>query len=202
MSFQDNLKKLKQRVEAKPKHIITQPQSLRFEIHTLDLNSEIDPNYIASLCKTYLEESSKEKLGYVNAKSSEYIKLSRNSFAGFENLFSVVESKIKPIWKLPYTYLIDHFWFTIYNNGDSSDIHDHGWVDLACVYYASVPDGSAPLVIPTIGSEISIIPKQGMLVVMPGKCEHLVPTSEHDGERIIVAMNIVRDKLLGKGEEQ
>lgn len=195
-NFQNNLKKLKERKELTPKHSFMQPQTSKFNIYMFDLNSEVDSEYIAGLCKSYIEENFNEKLGNVNAKSSEYIKLKRNSFVGFENLFNVVKSKIKPIWGLPYTYIIDHFWFSIYNNGDSSDLHNHGGTDLACVYYASVPEDSAPLVIPTTGTEISIAPKQGMLVVMPGRCDHLVPKSEHSGERIIVAMNIIRENLL------
>lgn len=198
MSIQDNLKKLKQkreaRREARPKHIISQPQTLPFNIYTFDLNSEIDPNQIINVCKAYDKEKLKEKLGNVNATSTEYIPY--YTAVGFEDLFSAVEHKIKTIWNLPYTYIIHEYWFSIYGKGDSSSIHSHGWIDLACVYYASVPEGSAPLVIPTTGGQISIIPKQGMLVVLPGLCQHLVPESTHDGERIVVAMNIVRDKFL------
>jgi hypothetical protein len=196
MSIRDNLKNLKQKLETQPKHVIIQTQKSEFKIYTFDLNSEIDPNQIIDVCKSYDKENLKEKLGNVNATSTEYIPY-HTTTVGFEDLFSVVERKIKTIWNFPYyTYLIYQYWFSIYSKGDSSAVHHHGWIDLACVYYASVPKDSAPLVIPIIGGEISIIPKQGMLVVLPGKCEHLVPESNHDGERIVVAMNIVRDKLL------
>ena len=194
MSTQDNLKNLKQKLETRPKHRISQTQTLPFNIYTFDLNSEIDPNQIINVCKSYDKEKLNEKLQNVYAKSSEYIPY--QTTVGFEDLFSIVESKIKTIWGLPYTYLILQHWFSFYSKGDSSVIHNHGWIDLACVYYASAPEGSAPLVIPTVGGQISIIPKQGMLVVLPGRCQHLVPESNHDGERIVVAMNIVRDKLL------
>jgi hypothetical protein len=194
MSIRDNLKNLKQKLEAQPKHVIIQHQKPELKIYTFDLNSDIDPNQIINVCKSYDKEKLKEKLGNVNATSSEYIPY--DATVGFEDLFSVVERKIKTIWNLPYTYILYEHWFSIYSKGDSSAIHDHSWVDLACVYYASVPKGSAPLVIPTTEGQISIIPKQGRLVVLPGRCQHLVPESEHDGERIVVAMNIVRDKLL------
>lgn len=201
MSFKDNLQKLKQKNELRPKHTIHQTQTLPFEIYTFDLNSEIDSNDIVTLCKSYQQEEFREKATeYVYAWRSDYTNLEHNTMVGFENLFSVVENKIKPIWKLPYTYLIDHYWFAIYDKGDSSEVHHHGWVDLACVYYAAVPEGSAPLVIPTVGGDISITPKQGMLVVMPGSCEHMVPESEHDGERIIVAMNIVKNTLIPRSK--
>ncbi len=194
MSIRDNLKNLKQKLETQPKHIIIQHQKPELKIYTFDLNSEIDPNQIINVCKSYDKEKLREKLGNVNATSSEYI--SYHTIVGFEDLFSAVERKIKTIWTLPYTYILYEYWFSIYGKGDSSDIHDHSWVDLSCVYYASVPKGSAPLVIPTTGGQISIIPKQGRLVVLPGRCLHLVPESKHDGERIVVAMNIIRDKLL------
>jgi hypothetical protein len=194
MSFQDDLKNLKQKLEVQPKHIISQTKPPSFKIYTFDLNSEIDPNQIINVCKSYDKEKLKEKLGNVNATSSAYI--FHYTTVGFEDLFSVVERKIKTIWNFPYTYLIYQYWFSIYSKGDSSAVHNHGWIDLACVYYASVPEGSAPLVIPTITGNISITPKPGMLVVMPGNCEHFVPSSEHEGERIVVAMNIIRDKFL------
>ena len=195
MSIRDNLKNLKQKLETQPKHVIIQTQKSEFKIYTFDLNYDIDPNQIINVCKSYDKEKLKEKLGNVNATSSEYIPY-HTTTVGFEDLFSVVERKIKTIWNLPYTYLIYQYWFSIYRKGDSSAVHHHGWIDLACVYYASVPKDAAPLVIPFNGGEISIIPKQGMLVVLPGRCEHLVPESNHDGERIVVAMNIVRDNLL------
>jgi hypothetical protein len=193
MSFQDNLKNLKKNLESQPKHIIHQTQPLEFKIYTFDLNSDIDPNQIINVCKSYDKEKLKEELHNVYAKSSKYIPY--HTTVGFEDLFSAVERKVKTIWNLPYTYLIFQHWFSIYSKGDSSAIHNHGWADLACVYYAAVPEDSAPLVIPTDTRKISITPKPGMLVVMPGSCQHLVPESNHDGERIVVAMNIVRDKL-------
>ena len=192
MSIRDDLKNLKQKLEAQPKYVIIQNQKPELKIYTFDLNSEIDPNQIINVCKSYDKEKLKENNINVNAVSSDPY----YTIVGFEDLFSVVERKIKTIWNLPYTYTLLEYWFSIYGKGDSSDIHDHDWVDLACVYYASVPEGSAPLVIPTTGGQLSIIPKQGRLVVLPGRCKHLVPESNHDGERIIVAMNIVRDKLL------
>jgi hypothetical protein len=197
MSIQDNLKNLKQKLETRPKHIISQTQTLSFKIYTFDLNSEIDPNEIASLCKSYQKEEFREKATEsVYAWRSDYTTINKNNMVGFENLFNIVEEKVKPAYNLPYTYSIGHYWFAIYSNGDSSKVHHHGWVDFACVYYAAVPEGSAPLVIPTTTGNISIAPKPGMLVVMPGNCEHLVPNSEHEGERIVVAMNIIRDKFL------
>jgi hypothetical protein len=192
MSIRDDLKNLKQKLEAQPKHVIIQHQKPEFKIYTFDLNSEIDPNQIINVCKSYDKEKLKENNINVNAMSSDPY----YTVVGFEDLFSVVEHKIKTIWNFPYTYILYEHWFSIYSKGDSANIHDHSWVDLACVYYASVPKGSAPLVIPTIEGRISIIPKQGMLVVLPGRCQHLVPESNHDGERIVVAMNIVKDKLL------
>lgn len=195
--FLHNLAKLKEKTESQPKYFVRQNKVLEFKIYTFNLNSEVDPKQIVDLCKSYDEENFKDKLTNVNAKSSEYLIPSRFDCTGFDTLFDAVKNKVQLIWDLDYSYMIHHFWFSIYSNGDSSEAHHHGWVDLACVYYASVPEGSAPLVVTSINGEMSITPKPGMLVVMPGTCEHLVPKSEHDGERIIVAMNIVRDKFLG-----
>lgn len=195
-NFETKIKRLKEKLELEPKHVIKQTQTSEFAIYTFDLTSYVDPDQIINACKTYNKEQV-SRLKYVNALSSDFLVSGDTIIIEFEQLFNIVTDKVKPIWNLPYTFLISEYWFSIYSNGDRANTHNHGSADLACVYYASVPEGSAPLVIPTVGGEISVIPKQGMLVVMPGNCLHLVPKSEHDGERIIVAMNIIKDKFLG-----
>jgi hypothetical protein len=195
-NFQDGLKKLKQKNESHPAHIISQTQTLPFQIYTFDLNSEIDPNQIVDLCKSYQQEEFRDKDQVVYAWNSIYIRPNNNKIVGFEDLLNAVKNRVKPIWTFPYTYLVSHYWFIVYNKNDHAVVHNHRMVDLACVYYAAVPEGSSPLVIPTVQGDLTIVPKPGMLVVMPGMCEHFVPNSDHDEERIIVAINIAKDKLL------
>lgn len=191
-----NLKKLKQKTELIPTEI-EQNKIIKCPIFTFDLNEEINADEIVEICHYYKTDEYKERHKQaVYAWRSDYQSTSTGSMPKFQKLLDVVEKKINPIWKLPYTYKIDHFWFAIYNKGDSSQEHDHGIVDLACVYFAATPENSAPLVLPSINNEFSITPKTGMLVVFPGNCIHYVPRSTHQGERIIVAMNIMRDKII------
>jgi hypothetical protein len=189
------LQKLKEQTELQPKFVVKQEKVISSSIFVFDLNSDIDPNSVVENCKKYQLDAYRETATEsVYAWRSDYYKIFENPMPEFVPLCEVVTSKINKIRNTPYSLVVDHFWFAIYNKGDSSKVHDHGWVDLACVYYASVPANSSPLIVPSIGKDITITPKTGMLVVMPGNCDHYVPKSEHEGERIIVAINMIKNQ--------
>lgn len=191
--------KLKEKSELQPKFIATQNVEFYFPIYTFDLNSEIDPDVIASFCKKYQTDKYKEqKTESVYAWRSEYHYVKNRDMPEFEILFEKTLDKVQKIWKRPWSITVADYWFAIYNKGDNSMPHDHGDSDMAVVYYASVPKNSAPLHVASKNGVIKITPEPGMLVVMPGRCIHSVPKSQHEnGERIIVAMNIIRDRFLG-----
>jgi hypothetical protein len=201
-NLQRGLNKLKGATEKIPKYTVNQTQVLSHNIFVFDLSDVIDSRGIIELCKNYQTEKFREKkTASVYAWRSEYTIVQNNPMVGFENLFSTVENKLNSSLieshTYPYSYFVHHYWFAIYSKGDSSNIHNHNAVDLACVYYANVPKNSAPLVITDDTENISIDPKEGMLVVMPGRCNHMVPKSEHEeGERIIVAMNVMKHKFI------
>lgn len=193
------LEKLRQKTESTPKFTATQVKKVVSPIFTFDLNSQIDAADVVKICKKYqTAEFREKKTESVYAWRSEYLATVDNKIPEFSQLFQVVENKIAHIWKTGYSFTLHHFWFAIYQTSDSAKVHDHGWVDFACVYYAQVPDKSAPLVIPSSDEDIIIKPKVGQLVVFPGNCDHSVPSSPHEGERIIVAMNVVKDRLLAQ----
>lgn len=195
------LQKLKSKIELQPKYTVVQPQDIISKIYIFDCASDIDSDGIVQSCKKYQTEEYKEKKSTeaVYAWRSDYIYLTNSSIVEFDSLFQLVISKMESIdYGISfsrYNYIVDHFWFAIYNKGDNSKLHAHGWADFAAVYYAATPEKSAPLVIPSVGGDVTIVPKTGMLVIMPGLCKHEVPKSEHDGERIIVAMNLMKSKL-------
>lgn len=192
------LQKLKQKTESLPKYTVTQIKRVESPIYVFDLNEEIDSKEVVKICHDYkLDEYKAKEDVSVYAWRSEYLNTVNNRIPEFSKLFQIVESKIKLIWKMRYSYAIDHYWYAIYKKGDSAHLHDHGWIDFACVYYAQVPEKSSPLIIPSIDQDVIIKPKEGQLVVFPGNCNHSVPVSAHEGERIIVAMNVIRDRLLG-----
>lgn len=199
-NLQKVLKKLKSKLEYLPKYTAYQTQTIVSKIYVFDCNSEIDPQSITDICKNHQTEKFKEKSAEaVYAWRSDYLRVAHNLIPDFDKLFDVVLSKVSNIDKHTnlsrYVYAVDHFWFAIYNTGDGSTVHNHGDADYACVYYASVPENSAPLVIPSNNGEITIDIKSGMLVVMPGLCKHSVPKSKHDGERIIVALNLFKKHI-------
>lgn len=187
-----------QKIETKP-NVIMQQQIVVCPIYTFDLSTDIDSNEIVKICHQYKNELYEGKNGKsvyaLYAWKSEFHLVRKNEMPKFNKLFEIVKEKIKEVWNFPYSYRVDHFWFAIYNNGDHAEEHNHGIADYACVYYAAVPENSAPLIIPSINGDVKIFPKKGMLVVFPGQCLHSVPISEHDGERVIVSINILKDKF-------
>ena len=196
------LDKMKKKMQEQPtKFSATQRITVMHNVITYDLNSEINPEEIVKLCKKYqTNEFQESETASVYAWRSDYHHVAKRAMPEFDALFDVVHSKIEKFADKEcshYANLVDHFWFAIYQPGDYADSHNHGFAKYACVYYASVPENSAPLVLPAVGGEdITIIPKTGLLVIMPGQCYHKVPVSEHEkGERIIVAMNVFR-KLI------
>ena len=201
------LDKLKKKIQEQPTIFsVTQQLTISHNVFTFDLNAEINPEEIVQLCKKYQTDDYKEsKKEYVYAWRSDYQDVAKRTMPEFDAFFDIVHSKIEKIAGKEcshYADLIDHFWFAIYQPGDYSSTHHHGSAKYACVYYAEVPENSAPLVLPGIGGDdITIIPKAGLLVIMPGHCYHKVPVSSHENEkRIIVAMNVDR-KLVSKSEQ-
>lgn len=202
-NLQKSLQKLKSKSEYVPKFTALQTQTILNNIYVFDCSLDIDTESVISICKKHQTDQFKEKETVsVYAWRSDYLHVSDNLIPNFNNLFDVVLSKVnnidKDTFQSRYIYEVDHFWFAIYNNGDSSLIHNHGMIDYACVYYASVPKNSAPLIIPSHDGAITIDIKPGMLVVMPGLCDHRVPKSEHEGERIIVALNLLKKHQKNK----
>jgi hypothetical protein len=95
-----------------------------------------------------------------------------------------------------YRYQIVNVWGAIYQQGDSSVLHNHlgspaSMAGMSFVYYVQADDSNtAPLVFP--GIEHSITPVTGQLIIFPGWLAHYVPEYQPaDGqERIVLAGNI------------
>lgn len=191
------MNKLKEKLEKVPKYEVEQEITIKSKIYTFDLNPYINSSEIVDLCKKYHTDEYKNKeenilYGYRSLYVFPKIKM----LQGFEKLLDVTTSKINNLSDR-YSFFIHHFWFALYNTGDGANLHHHGDSEYACVYYARTPSNCAPLLIPTKNGDIEIQPTTGMLLVMSGYCMHSVPESHHnDGERIIVAMNAFKEKVL------
>lgn len=190
--------KFQKKLELQPKYVANQIKTFSHPIFIFDLNDEVNSKDIVEICKKYKTKEYQEKTTEsVYAWRSDYYRAYKGIMPEFSTLFDVVSNRIKKIYNQPYSLQVYNFWFAIYNQGDSSNLHDHGLVEYACVYYASCPDNTAPLLIPSESGDISIAPKEGSLVIMPGFCKHSVPKNTHlSGDRIIVAMNLIKDKFI------
>jgi len=211
-NFLDKFKKKveaeqKKAIESQPKYQVTQKIEKTLPVWTFDLSDEVDND---SLVKFLLEIKRNTKVN-PNWSATRVLKAwSSDSFSArdecskeLEPFFKVVESKLEIINQIKYGkakyytgYKLDHYWFVIYNAGNSGIPHTHGTIDMATVYYCKTPENSAPLCITNGDSKIEIPVKEGLLVVFPGDVEHSVPISNHEGERVVIAMNFLLSELV------
>ena len=85
-----------------------------------------------------------------------------------------------------YKYVVDHLWLAMYEQNDYTKIHTHFPAAFASCYYVDVEDDCSPI---TFGAydELSIQPKNGMLLVWLGVLPHRVsPTNKN---RTCICMN-------------
>lgn len=99
-------------------------------------------------------------------------------------------------------------WANVHDFGGYNTFHNHAGALLSACYYLQVPAGSGPLVLrdprpgallspwqgslrPNAGSEISITPEAGQLLVFPNWLEHGAEAHAADESRISIAINAV-----------
>lgn len=80
-------------------------------------------------------------------------------------------------------------WGAIYNKGDYADAHEHSPSAYSFVYYLKSSKNSSPLIFPTAGNW-SYKPSTSQIIMFPGYLDHLVPESNDDEQRVIIAGNI------------
>jgi hypothetical protein len=84
-------------------------------------------------------------------------------------------------------WFIKSCWGARYIKGDYALLHDHYPATWSLVYYVNAPKGSSHLEFP--GSQISIQPTNGLMLIFPGNIEHQVPVCDIDNDRIVVSIN-------------
>ncbi len=101
-----------------------------------------------------------------------------------------------------------HGWANVHDAGGYNTFHNHAGALLSACYYLKVPAGSGPIVFrdprpgallspwqgslrPNAGSEISIQPEAGQLLVFPNWLEHGVEAHAGSDSRISIAINAV-----------
>ena len=201
------LQKLKEKTQLAPTYVVN--QSIPFPIYIFNLNDEVDPELISNACKFYQKPEYQENLTSVlTGWRSKYIPIP-NTIIELDNLIKSVTNKISLVWNHCknhnsnldcsfrsdlYGFKIPHYWFNIYDKGAEAKTHSHMGIDLVAVYYASVPENSAPLILISQPNEITIDIKQGMLVLFSGFVSHKVPKTLHEtGQRISISFNVIRD---------
>ena len=93
-------------------------------------------------------------------------------------------------------YEVFNCWAAMYEKGEYTIRHSHFPSELAVTYYVDVEEGCSPLVFEPVlkdnvndnNKPLSIVPKNGMLVIWPAILHHAVPPT--DSRRMVVAMNI------------
>ncbi|MFC3533545.1 TIGR02466 family protein [Vogesella facilis] len=101
-----------------------------------------------------------------------------------------------------------HAWANVHDFGGYNTFHNHAGALLSACYYLKVPAGSGHIVLrdprpgallspwqgtlrPNAGSEISIAPEAGQLVVFPNWLEHGVEAHAANDTRISIPINAV-----------
>jgi uncharacterized protein (TIGR02466 family) len=99
-------------------------------------------------------------------------------------------------------------WANVHDTGGYNTYHNHSGALLSACYYLSVPEGSGPLVLrdprpgamlspwqgslrPNCGSEISITPETGQLIVFPNWLEHGAEAHGGSESRISIPINVI-----------
>ena len=88
---------------------------------------------------------------------------------------------------------VESFWAHIHNKGESTDMHDHGRSDFACIYYVAAPEGCGNLLFhpnPWETPAIPYEPQEGVLVVFPSWLKHSVSRNKSEDKRISVSFNL------------
>ena len=88
--------------------------------------------------------------------------------------------------KDPYHYKCDNLWLAMYKKNDHTIIHNHFPSIFSSCYYVDVKDNCSPILFGEKG-ELSIQPKNGMLLIWMGMIPHKVmPTKK---KRTCICMN-------------
>lgn len=87
---------------------------------------------------------------------------------------------------------IIHQWSQIHYPKESTNTHNHYPDVCGFVYYVKVPEGAGDLVFTfkEANWKTNITPREGLLVVFPGWCDHYVSKNTGDEIRISIAGNL------------
>ena len=85
--------------------------------------------------------------------------------------------------------LVTNMWAMMYEESDYTMPHNHMPSLYASSYYVDVEDGSAPIIFnKDTPNELTILPRNGMLLIWSGNLNHMVPPTKT--KRMVISMNI------------
>ncbi|WP_456444287.1 hypothetical protein [Thiolapillus sp.] len=118
-----------------------------------------------------------------------YIQASR--MPSVEKLLEIATGHAAQILGMKAAQLKCGFWFNLMQPGDVTTLHSHDEEDelLSCVYYVSVPQGSAELVLMLDEGERRVMPEENMFVFFSPRLEHAVGRHDGDQPRLSLAIN-------------
>ena len=104
-------------------------------------------------------------------------------FAWFESVYNAVVAE---------QGAVDSWWFNVNTQGEYTGWHAHNRWDTVGVLYVSVPGGDIEF--RQGGAYWTETPKQGDLLIFPGKLDHRVRPNTSNEQRISVAFNFKKSR--------
>ena len=171
--------------------IIMQNVDKKIPVFTSILDDHISLNkHLLNLIDGYRKDRpEKEEHTNLRAWRSEYdthIKETKFDFL-IEECARMARVCSKEVYDESCPLLPSGFWVAQYDEGEYARNHHHWPADWSAVYYIDVDESSAPII---FEDNLSVTPKNGMLVLFPGTLRHRVPKT--DSPRTVAAMNLVK----------
>ena len=154
-------------------------------IYQFDLSSEISSSDIVKYVYDFKKTYPISRKSTIVAWHSDYD--AHEKTTDFNPLIELIQIKVNLIEdNIPgiSNKLLDS-WVAIYNKSEYTKMHNHAYARWAVVYYAKAEENCAPIVF----KDLEIIPKTNMLLVFPGRMQHMVRASTSDVDRIVFAAN-------------
>lgn len=191
-----SLQKLKEKIAKTEYNTYDISVNVNCSIKIFDLSYDLDNESLVKNIYLFREKFSQSMHQYnskntnVRAWHSDYGTPTYTNI--LDDLIEVTKQKIKSLIH-PYEELsVRSMWINIYQPGDSAARHMHHFHGLSTVYFPYVDEISTPIIFDNNlekKEEITITPKNGMLIVFPSFMFHHVPVVKEQ-HRISISSNL------------
>ena len=148
---------------------------------------EIDNDEVMKSMIKVIDDRGDEEFHMTNLKCNMTEYRSWEKDDRFDKLLPIIDEIID---QTPVDIRLGDMWGAVYESEEYALEHDHGNSDWSFCLYLKEGEGFPPLIVD--GNDVE--PKKGLMVVFPGWVRHEVKSKEFDGQRYVVAGNLVRNK--------